>query len=47
MISQYRFELEEPLLTDKEKSISRKTEQLLKVHRIKYRKDEFKLIEND
>jgi len=45
--SQYRFELEEPLLTDKEKSIIRKTEQLLKVHLIKHEKNGVKLIEND
>ena len=43
--SLYRFELEEPILTDREKSIIRKTAQLLKVQRIKYEKMECKLIE--
>jgi hypothetical protein len=45
--SQYRFELEEPILTDNEKSIIRKTEKLLKVQRIEFEKIECKLIENE
>ena len=45
--SQYRFELEEPILIDREKSIILKTERLLNVQRIKYEKIECKLIENE
>lgn len=45
--SQYRFELEEPILTDIEKSIICKTEQLLNVQRIEYEKIECKLIESE
>ncbi|PWD97618.1 hypothetical protein [Marinilabilia rubra] len=45
--SQYRFELEEPILTDNKKSIIRKTEKLLKVQRVKFEKIECKLIENE
>ncbi len=45
--SQYRFELEEPILTNNEKSIIRITEELLKVQRIKFDKIECKLIENE
>ncbi|MCD4793215.1 MAG: hypothetical protein K8R54_08295 [Bacteroidales bacterium] len=45
--SQYRFELEEPILTDKIKSIIHKTEQLLNIQKIKYDKIECKLIENE
>jgi len=45
--SQYRFELEEPILTDKTDSNILKTEQLLNSHGIKYEKTESKLIEND
>jgi hypothetical protein len=45
--SQYRFELEEPILTDNEKSIIKKTEKLLNVQRIEFEKIECKLIENE
>lgn len=45
--SQYRFELEEPIIIEKEKSIILKTEQLLNANRIKFKKIECKLLEND
>lgn len=45
--SQYRFELEESILTGNEKSIIRKTEKLLNVQRIEFEKNECKLIENE
>lgn len=45
--SQYRFELEEPILTDNEKSIIKKTEKLLNVQRIEFEKILCKLIENE
>lgn len=45
--SQYRFELEEPILTNKIESKIFKTEQLLNAKKIKYEKIESKLIENE
>jgi hypothetical protein len=45
--SQYRFELEEPILADIKKSKIRKTEQLLNVQRIEFEKIECRLIENE
>ncbi|MDD2635832.1 MAG: hypothetical protein PHW82_10070 [Bacteroidales bacterium] len=45
--TKYRFELEEPILTDYEKSIIKRTEQLLDNHKIRFEKIECKLFEND
>lgn len=45
--SQYRFELEEPIQTDNEKSIIKKIEKLLNVQRIEFEKIVCKLIENE
>jgi hypothetical protein len=45
--SQYRFELEESVLSARENSIIRKTVNLLKAQRIEFEKFECRLIEND
>lgn len=45
--SQYRFELDEPILIDKEKSITLKIEHLLNAKGIKFEKNECKLIETE
>lgn len=46
-LSQYRFELEESILTDNKKSMIYKTEKLLKEQRIEFNKVESKLIDNE